>query len=215
MLTIAKPIYVEQGSEEWHLLRLGRVTASKFSTVMSKGRGGGEAVGRINYRAELLSERLTGKPVETYKSKEMQWGTDNEPTARLIYQLESGNNVEECGFFAHETLMTGASPDGLVGDDGLLEIKCPNTATHIETLRKNKLPTQYYWQVMGQIWITGRDWCDFVSYDPRLPENSGYFVTRVERNDEDIALLEQEVENFLETVDSEIAFVSSYERASK
>jgi len=209
-VSVADPIHVEQGSDLWFEARLGRATASKFAVVMSKGRSGAEAVGRVNYRAELLAERLTGLQVDFFKSKEMVWGTEFEPTARLKYELRSGNEVEECGFFAHETLQAGASPDGLVGYDGTLEIKCPNTATHIETLRKQKVPPQYYWQIMGQLWMTGRKWCDFVSFDPRLPDNAQYFCTRVERDEEAIRNLEMEVTNFLESVESEIAFVTNY-----
>jgi putative phage-type endonuclease len=206
---MANVIYVEQGTEEWHELRLGRATASRFSDIMANVRTG-EAASVKNYRAELVIERLTGSRNDIPKSFAMQWGTDTEPLARLTYQLLSGNTVQECGFFAHETLEAGASPDGLVGDDGLLEIKCPNTATHIETLRKQKIPNQYYWQVIGQLWMTGRKWCDFVSFDPRLPDNAQYFCTRITRDEDAISRLEMEVTNFLESVDSEIAFINNY-----
>lgn len=138
-------------------------------------------------------------------------GTDNEPVARLRYELETGNDVEECGFFAHPDIMAGASPDGLVNDDGLLEIKCPNSATHIETLRKRKVPSQYYWQVQGQMWMTGRQWCDFVSFDPRLPENAQYIRIRMDRDDKAIAELEEEVKEFLQSVEIEAAFVRNFE----
>jgi len=199
-------LYVEQGTEEWHELRMGRATASKFGVIMS-----GEKYAQYkNYRAEIVSETLTGHRTDLYKTKEMQWGNDYEAVAAQEYFFREGRATEECGFFAHDTLMAGASPDRLVGDDGLLEIKCPNTATHIETLRKQKVPNQYAWQVMGQLWITGRKWCDFVSYDPRLPENAQYFCTRVERDEEKIRQLEMEVTNFLESVESEIAFIRNY-----
>lgn len=204
-----KLLEVEQGTEEWHEARLGRATASRFADIMTVIKSG-EAASVRNYRAELVVERLTGIRDDFYKSPAMQWGTDYEPTARLAYQLKSGNDVEECGLFVHETLMTGASPDGLVGKHGLLEIKCPFTATHIETLRKQKIPTQYYWQVMGQLWMTGRLWCDFVSFDPRLPVNAQYFSTQIQRDDKAIAQLEMEVTNFLESVDSEVAFIKNY-----
>lgn len=203
-------IMVEQGTEEWHQARLGRATASRFKDIMTKIRSG-EAASVKNYRAELTAEQLTGNREEMFTSAAMQWGTDNEPVARLRYELESGSDVEECGFFAHPDIMTGASPDGLVGDDGLLEIKCPNTATHIETLRKRKVPSQYYWQVMGQMWMTGRKWCDFVSFDPRLPENAQYMCVRIERDDKAIAELEDEVKEFLQSVELEVAFVKNFE----
>lgn len=202
----ANNIYVEQGSDEWHELRLGRATASKFGVIMA-----GEKYAQYkNYRADIVTERLTGNRNDFYKSKEMQWGTDHEPDAALEYWLRENQPTETCGFFAHKTLMAGASPDRLVGDDGLLEIKCPNTATHIETLRKQKVPNQYIWQVMGQLWLTGRKWCDFVSYDPRLPDNASYFCIRVERDEEKIRQLEMEVKSFLDSVDTEIAFITNY-----
>lgn len=206
----SKPIYVEQGSEEWHQARLGRATASRFGDIMAKIKTG-EAAQRKNYRAELVAERLTGERVDFFKSSAMVWGTETEPLARLRYSLITGNDAEECGFFAHTEMLTGASPDGLIGDNGTLEIKCPNTATHIETLRKQTVPYQYYWQVMGQLWITGREWCDFVSFDPRLPDNAQFFMTRVMRDDVKIKELESEVKDFLESVELDINFVNSYE----
>jgi len=205
----ADPFYLEQGSEEWLQARVGRATASRFSDVMASIRSG-EAASRKNYRAELVVERLTGQPVEFYKSPAMEWGNEYEPVARLKYELTTGNNVEECGLFIHNSIMAGASPDGLVNDDGLLEIKCPNTATHIETLRKQEVPRQYYWQVMGQLWLTGRKWCDFVSFDPRMPANAQYFTTRVLRDDEAIADLEDNIVTFLTGVDEEVAFIENY-----
>jgi len=205
----ADPFYLEQGSEEWLQARVGRATASRFSDVMASIRSG-EAASRKNYRAELVVERLTGQPVDTYKSPAMEWGNEYEPVARLKYELTTGNNVEECGLFIHNSIMAGASPDGLVNDDGLLEIKCPNTATHIETLRKQEVPRQYYWQVMGQLWLTGRKWCDFVSFDPRMPANAQYFTTRVLRDDEAIADLEDNIVMFLRSVDEEVAFIENY-----
>jgi putative phage-type endonuclease len=201
---------VEQGSVEWLQARLGKATASRFNDIMAKGRNGNELAGYKNYRAELVTERLTESMAEFYKNSAMEWGTDTEPLARLRYELRTGNEVEECGFYTHASIEAGASPDGLIGDDGLLEIKCPNTATHIETLRKQVVPKQYYWQVMGQMWITGRKWCDFVSFDPRLTDNACYFQTRLDRDEEAIKLLETEVRKFLETVDQEVTFIKNY-----
>lgn len=206
----SKALHVEQGTEEWHDARLGRATASRFNDIMAKGKNGYELAGVKNYRAELVVERLTQSRVEMFKSSAMEWGTDTEPLARLRYELKTGNEVDECGFFLLEHLEAGASPDGLVNHDGLLEIKCPNTATHLETLRKQDIPKQYYWQVMGQLWITGRDWCDFVSFDPRLPDNASFFMKRINRDDAKIQELEQEVASFLESVDSELAFIKNY-----
>ncbi len=211
MATLPNVIVVEQGSDDWFEARLGRATASRFKDVMLKIRSG-EAAGRKNYRFELVAERLTGERQEGFTTAAMQWGTETEPVARLKYELSTGNDVEETGFFAHPELMAGASPDGLIGDDGILEIKCPNTATHIETLRKRNVPSTYYWQVQGQLWITGRKWCDFVSFDPRLLENAQYFSVRVERNEQHIRELESEVREFLNEVEQEINFIKTFER---
>jgi putative phage-type endonuclease len=202
-------VYVDQGTPEWFAARLGRATASRFSDVMSKIKSG-ESAQRKNYRAQLVAERLTGARDDGFSSVAMLWGTETEPLARLRYSLKTGNEVEECGFYAHETLMAGASPDGLIGEDGTLEIKCPNSATHIETLRKQTVPTQYYWQIMGQLWMTNRKWCDFVSFDPRMPMNAQFFTIRVVRDEERINELAHEVESFLKTVELDIAFIKNY-----
>jgi predicted phage-related endonuclease len=143
----------------------------------------------------------------------MQWGTDNEPLARLAYSLETGNDVEETGLWLHEIIPAGASPDGFVNDDGLVEIKCPNSATHIETLQNKKIPRQYFAQVQGQLWITERSWCDFVSFDPRLPENAQMIVIRVDRDDKYITELEKEIITFLQEVDEQVEFVKNYRGA--
>lgn len=199
-------VKADQGTQEWFDARLGRATGSKFNVIMA----GDKLVGWKNYLAECVSERLSGKQAETYKSKEMQWGNDYEGTARLKYLIRTDNDVTECGFFQHPTLMAGASPDGLINSDGVLEIKCPNTATHLATLHKQVIPKQYYWQVQGQMWITGRKWCDFVSFDPRITGNAQIFITRVQRNDDDIFALEHQVINFLRQVDEEVMFVKNY-----
>lgn len=214
MPTKAKALEVEQGTDEWHEARLGRATASRFNDIMAHGKYGNELAGLKNYRTELVTERLTGVRSDFFKSPAMEWGTETEPLARLKYELRTGNDVDECGFFLLEDLEAGASPDGLIGDDGLLEIKCPNTATHLETLRKGAIPKQYYWQVMGQLWITGRKWCDFVSFDPRLPDNASYFSVRIERDDTAIQELEEAVKSFLESVDAEIAFIKNYKEGA-
>ena len=202
-------IQAEQRSEEWFKARLGRATASRFGDIMARTRSGYGAQ-RKNYKAELVVETLTGTQNEFYASTAMQWGTDTEPVARLAYILETGNEVEETGFWLDDELGAGASPDGFVGEDGLLEIKCPNTATHLETLERKEVPFQYRAQVQGQMWITGRKWCDFVSYDPRLPENAQMIIIHVERDDEYIKNLAQEVEDFMIEVVEQVEFVRSY-----
>lgn len=170
----------EQGTAEWHAARLGCVTASKISDVMAQGRGGAPSATRANYMAQLACEILTGIPTEGYTNGAMEWGTAHEPQARASYTLVTGRDVQEVGFVTHPTLeRSGASPDGLVGNDGLVEIKCPNTATHIETLRGGKIDLKYMRQMQWQMACTRRSWCDFVSFDPRLPDNLSLHIQRV------------------------------------
>ena len=202
-------VQADQRSDDWYKARAGRATASRFSDIMATTRTGYGAQ-RKNYMAELVIEILTGNPTEGFTSAAMQWGTDNEPVARLAYSLESGNDVEETGFWVDDELGAGASPDGFIGEDGLIEIKCPNSATHIETLQKRELPYQYKAQVQGQMWVTGRKWCDFVSYDPRLPENAQMIIIRVERDDSYIDNLAKEVEQFMVEVIEQVEFVQNY-----
>ena len=169
---------MEQGTAEWHAARCGKVTASRIADVIAKTKSGPSA-SRGNYMAELVCERLTGVPQDSYKSPAMEWGTNNEPLARLAYESAGGVLVTEVGFVSHPTIIdAGASPDGLVGDDGLLEIKCPNTATHIDTLLSGKVPERYNTQMQWQMACTNRQWCDYVSFDPRLPESMQLFITR-------------------------------------
>lgn len=200
-------VKADQRSPEWYAARLGRATASKFNVIIS----GEKYATYKNYVAEVVAERLTGKQAESYTSKEMQHGIDFEATARLKYELATGNEAIECGFFQHTSLMAGASPDGLIGDDGVLEIKCPNTATHLLTLHKQQIPKQYHWQVQGQMWVTGRKWCDFVSYDPRLSPNAQYFCTRVLRDEDAISDLEDNIVMFLRSVEEEVNFIRNYQ----
>jgi len=194
---------IVQGTDEWKQSRVGIVTASRFADVMTKIKTG-ESATRYNYKAEIIAERLTGKPTESFVSFAMQWGTDHEPEARTIYETIHELKVEETGLVKHPQIEAGASPDGLVGKDGLIEIKCPNTATHITTLIKGEAPKYYMSQMQGQMWITGRNWCDFISYDTRLNDKLAYFCIRVPRDDDFIAELEDEVDKFLKDVDTVI-----------
>ncbi len=188
-----------QGSDEWKALRCGKVTASRVADVIAKTKSGWGA-SRFNYAAELIAERLTGVAAEAFTNAAMQWGTDQEPSARMAYEFMQDVTVEQIAFVAHPSIAdAGASPDGLVGESGLVEIKCPNTATHIDTLIKQEIPAKYITQMMWQMACTGRKWCDFVSYDPRLPESMQLFVKRIERDDKLIAELESEVIVFLDT----------------
>ena len=197
-----------QGSDEWLNERIGKATASRFADIIAKTRSG-YSTSRANYRSELVIERLTNQRTDGFKSSAMEWGNEYEPVARMRYELHTGNQVEETGLW--HTDGYGASPDGLVGEDGLIEIKCPNTSTHLETLKTRKAPKKYYAQMQGQMWLTGRKWCDFVSFDPRLPENAQLFVARVERDEEFIKELEQEVKQFLQEVEAEQEFVAGFE----
>lgn len=202
-----------QLTPEWFAVRWGVATASRFNDILSKTRGG-YAASRKNYLAELLIERLTPPPTEDngYKNAAMQFGTDNEPVARLAYELETGNTVKEAFFEKHPTLEAGASPDGYINEDGLLEIKVPNLATHLETLRNRDIPSRYYPQVQGQMWITGRKWCDFVSYTPFLENDAQLFIKRVPRDTKFIRELEAEVKLFLRELNKEVLFVQNYRR---
>ena len=188
---------MEQRSEEWFAARLGKVTASKIVDVMARTKAGWGA-GRANYMAQLISERLTGEQQSSFSNAAMQWGTDTEPQARAAYTLITGRTVEEVGFVDHPAIeMSGASPDGLVGDSGLVEIKCPNTATHLETLITGAVPTKYRKQMLWQMACTGRAWCDFASFDPRVPFEMQLFVQRVELDPADLAETEAAVREFL------------------
>ena len=183
-----------QGSEEWRQARCGLITASRVADLMAKTKSG-YSTSRKNYVAELLVERLTGIPTESFTNTAMQWGTDHEPEARAVYEFESGDVVEEVGFIVHPNLpYTGASPDGLVDFDGMVEIKCPNTATHIETLITGKIPGRYITQMQGEMECCGRQWCDYVSFDPRIQKQSlVLFVQRVFRDQAFIDLAIKEV----------------------
>lgn len=189
---------IVQGSPEWKALRCGKVTASRVADVVAKTQKGAYGATRANYLAQLIAERLTGTPAETYTNAAMQHGVDTEPEARAAYEFYQGATVEQVAFVPHPKIdQAGASPDGLVGEDGLVEIKCPNTATHLETLLGQAVPAKYADQMQFQMACTGRQWCDFVSYDPRMPEHMRLFVRRVARDDKRIDFLETEVAGFL------------------
>jgi putative phage-type endonuclease len=200
---------MEQGTAEWHQIRLGKVTASRVADVMAKTKSGPSA-SRTNYMAQLLCERLTGNPTECFTNAAMAHGTATEPEARLAYSFHHDADVTEIAFVDHPTiLMSGASPDGLIGDDGLLEIKAPNTSTHLDTLLSGTIPGKYQSQMTWQLACCQRDWCDFVSYDPRLPEHLRLFVKRFHRDDLRVAEMEEEVRTFLQELDEKIAALSA------
>ena len=188
---------MEQRTEEWFAARCGKVTASKISDVLMDK----EKAGHKNYKMELVVQRLTKKVEESFITQSMQWGIDTEPQARMAYEAHTGSFVEEMGFIDHPTIEGfGCSPDGVVGE-GLIEIKCPNTATHIETVLENKAPSKYIPQMQCQMAVTGAKWCDFVSFDPRVPEDLQLFVVRVDRDQEYIDKMEVEVKKFLSEIE--------------
>jgi putative phage-type endonuclease len=199
---------MEQRSEEWFAARCGKVTASRVADIIAKTKTG-YSTSRDNYLAQLVCERLTGKPAESYSNSAMQWGTDTEPFARAAYEARMDLLVTEVGFIDHPWIvMSGASPDGLA-NEGMVEIKCPNTATHIDTLLSRTVPAKYITQMMWQMACADRPWADFVSFDPRLPERHQLFIKRINYDPEMVNLLENSVIQFLGDVDLKIQQLES------
>ena len=193
-----------QGSQEWLNCRIGKVTASAVADVLAKTKTGVSA-SRGNYLIKLAIQRVTGQIEESYTNDAMQWGIDNEDQARVAYEVASGNFVDQVGFVDHEIIdWFGCSPDGLVNNDGLVEIKCPNSATHWEYFKTKEVPKKYFIQMQAQMSCTGRKWCDFVSFDPRMPEKSQLLIIRVPRDNTFIDLMETEVMEFLMEVFDEV-----------
>lgn len=195
----AKLIDCAQGSPEWDSQRLGIPTASNFHKILAKGKG----ETRKSYMKHLAAERLTGQKIGFPINDAIRWGSEKEPEARAAYEFHSGNDCQIVGFYT--TGSFGCSPDGLVGDAGTVEFKCPLTTTHIETVLSGKMPEKHKAQVQGQLWITGRNWCDFVSFDPRITHAADYFCVRVSRDDQYIADLEEAVNTFCSDLEDMIA----------
>lgn len=195
---------MDQRTPEWLAARLGKVTASRVADVMAKTKSGYSA-SRQNYMAQLICERLTGKQAETFSNAAMQRGTELEPIARSEYEIRNDVMVFETGLVIHPYIQHfGASPDGLVGDAGLVEIKCPNTWTHIETIKTCEPKREYIIQMHAQMACTKRKWCDFVSFDDRLPDHLAYFETRIHRDDKFIGEMLAEISIFLDELESTI-----------
>lgn len=204
----------EQRTPEWFASRIGKLTASKLADAIARTRSGYGA-SRANYMTDLMIERLTGRPTPYYSNQAMQWGTDQESPAGSLYEQVTLDEIIEVGLIDHPTIpMTAASPDGLIGDDGLIEIKCPNSATHAKFVIDRKIPDKYIKQMMWQMECTGRNWCDFVMYDPRfhpdfdadnplvpLFSKHTLIIERVERDDELLEELRAEVVKFLAELD--------------
>lgn len=196
---------MEQRSDEWFAARCGKVTASALYKVMAKTKTGWGA-DRTNYAAQLVTERLTGRPADSFTNSAMQWGIDTEAQARMAYAFHADENPVEIGFLDHPRIAwSGASPDGLVGLNGMIEIKCPNTATHIATLDGAPIDRKYLYQMQWQMACAEREWCDFVSFDPRLPPAMQMHTRRVERDDELLGELETAVTEFLADVAETVA----------
>jgi len=199
---------MQQGTEEWFAARCGKVTASRVADIIAKTKTG-YSTSRDNYLAQLVCERMTGKPAESYSNSAMQWGVEQEIYARSAYEAKMDLLVTEVGFIDHPQIaMSGASPDGLAAE-GMVEIKCPNTATHIDTLLSRTVPAKYITQMMWQMACADRPWCDFVSFDPRLPEKHQLFIKRINYDPEMVNLLENSVIQFLGDVDLKIQQLES------
>ena len=196
---------VQQGTPEWHQLRLGKVTASRVADILAKTKTGPSA-SRGNYLIELALQRVTKTIEESYTNAAMEWGTQTEPQARVAYEVKTGNFVDQVAFIDHPSITNfGCSPDGLItGKNALIEIKCPNSATHWSYIKDNKPPQKYFIQMQAQMAVTGAEWCDFVSFDPRMPERSQLLIVTVPRDPEFIAEMEEEIKKFLDEVDREV-----------
>ena len=206
---------MEQGSREWLELRAGKLTGSRFRDLMAVTKTGPSA-SRANLIVQVALERLTGQPEETYQNDAMRRGTELEPLARGAYEAATGELVEQTAFVVHAALpFVGVSPDGLLGADGLLEIKCPaSQAKHLESLRNGAHAREYAWQIQGQLWVTGRQWCDAVSFDPRFPAGLQLAITRVARDEIAIKKLESACIEAQAEIDSIVTELTSMKEAA-
>jgi putative phage-type endonuclease len=193
----------EQNSAKWILARTGRITASRICDVMATLKRGGEAASRRDYRAELIAERLTGQVENRYVSKEMRYGSEQEPFARTAYEIRTANMVDQVGFVFHPRLdFSGASPDGLIHEDGGLELKCPKTTTHLAYVAAGTVPKEYEDQMLWNMACTEREWWDFVSFDPRLPEKLRLFIVRMPRDEARMGEIEREAMRLNHEIDA-------------
>ena len=207
-MIIQDAIHLEQGTDEWRMARLGHVSGSSIADVMAKGKTG-EAITRKKYKTKLVAERLTGLFGESFTNASMEHGTATEPLARMNYEVSHETFIEKTGFWKHPTIKwVGVSPDGLIGDNGIIEIKCPNTTTHIDYILENKVPTEYYKQIQCQLWVTGREFCKFVSFDNRIGEKNQMFVAEARRDEDLIKIMENETLIFLDEVEEMVRRLS-------
>lgn len=199
-----------QGTPEWFAVRCGIATGSRFSDVLATVKSG-EAAGRRNYRVKLALETITGKPVEDiFQTQAMKDGSEREPIARSLVEFRHGYDITQVGFIRHDTIPCGVSPDGLIEKDGMVEHKCPTAGVHLEYLRTVGMPSTYFAQVQGQLWIAERDWCLFTSYHPDFPENSQLMTRKVFRDETYIKNLEAEIKRFMDEVAAEVELIKSY-----
>ena len=204
-----------QRTDDWMADRLGKVTASRIADVVAKGRGSAPSVTRQEYLVQIALERLTGQAVESYTNAAMQWGVDNEPAALDQYGFVKGVTVEPVGFVVHPTIkMSGASPDGLVSDDGLVEVKCPKSHTHWATLKGDRIAARYIDQMQWQMECTGRAWCDFVSFDPRFPPEHQLHIRRIAADPDRQTFLRDGVINFLNDLEADLHDLRAQEAAA-
>lgn len=201
-------IAVQQGTDAWHELRRGKVTASRVADILAKTKTGPSA-SRQNYLIELALQRTTKTIEPSYTNAAMEWGTQTEPQARVAYEVNTHNFVDQVPFVDHPTIQGfGCSPDGIVGE-GLIEIKCPNSATHWEYFKAKEAPKKYFIQMQAQMACTGAKWCDFVSFDPRMPERSQLLIVHVPRDPEFILYMEAEIKQFLSEVEAEVKLMEN------
>lgn len=208
-----------QGTKEWYAARCGKITASCFGKLAGKGRSGGFTQTAITYMTQVVAERITGQPQDEIQSKYLDHGFEHEPTARQLYQwyLSDRQELKQVGFIDHPTIpFCGGSPDCLVGDEGLLEIKCPYTVhTHLANIENDGTSDKdYLWQMQGNLWITGRQWCDFVSFHPFVPEPLRFHVVRYARNEDVIDEIEERIPRALEQVAIRVANIEKRVRLS-
>lgn len=208
------PVTATQGTDEWFAARCGKATGSHFADVLATVKTG-EAATRRNYRVKLALERITGKPAEEgFKSQPMLDGTAREPIARSLYEFRHDTLIDEIGFCLHDQGHCGVSPDGLVGKQGLIEIKCPTPAVHLEYLMRKDAPPEYRAQMQGQLWVMEREWVDFCSFNPEFPENSRFRVIRVYRDEAYIKTLEAEIAKFMAEVEQTVNHILNYKEAA-
>lgn len=203
---MSKPLWMtsEQQSPQWLKERCGLLTASRMADAMEFLKGGKESQARKKYKIELVAERMTDTMVSRFVTDAMQWGIEQEESARARYEEATGNLVQKCGFAIHGDIPCfGASPDGLVGTDGLVEIKCPTTSTYVEWVSGGVVPAQHVPQMLAQLAVTGRKWVDFFAYDPRIKvREAQVFLRRFEPTEKDIADVEGFAKNFLAEVEA-------------